>query len=97
VAVVALIFAVVNGEHFSSYYLFYGGLGFAIFYVSSLRSIYERLTALLLRAAGYQRRARRRRPRQSTSATSPTRSPTAARPGRGHSASSRPARSPTTA
>src|ERR1700730_6950261 len=26
VAVVALIFAVVNGEHFSSYYLFYGAL-----------------------------------------------------------------------
>jgi hypothetical protein len=34
VAVVALIFAVVNGEHFSSYYLFYGSLAFAIFYVA---------------------------------------------------------------
>jgi exopolysaccharide biosynthesis polyprenyl glycosylphosphotransferase len=57
VAFVALIFAVVNGEHFSSYYLFYGSLAFAIFYVSSLRAIYERLTAAVLRAAGYQRRA----------------------------------------
>jgi exopolysaccharide biosynthesis polyprenyl glycosylphosphotransferase len=57
VAVVALIFAVVNGEHFSSYYLFYGSLAFAIFYVASLRGIYERLTAILLRAAGYRRRA----------------------------------------
>jgi len=57
VAVVALIFAVVNGEHFSSYYLFYGGLAFAIFYVSSLRAIWERATLLLLRAAGYHRRA----------------------------------------
>jgi exopolysaccharide biosynthesis polyprenyl glycosylphosphotransferase len=57
VAFVALIFAVVNGEHFSSYYLFYGSLVFAIFYVSSLRAGYDRLTAAVLRAAGYQRRA----------------------------------------
>jgi exopolysaccharide biosynthesis polyprenyl glycosylphosphotransferase len=57
VAFVALLFAVVNGEHFSSYYLFYGGLAFAIFYVSSLRAAYERLTGALLRAAGYHRRA----------------------------------------
>jgi exopolysaccharide biosynthesis polyprenyl glycosylphosphotransferase len=57
VAVVALIFAVVNGEHFSSYYLFYGSLAFAIFYVSTLRAAYERLTAAILKAAGYQRRA----------------------------------------
>jgi exopolysaccharide biosynthesis polyprenyl glycosylphosphotransferase len=57
VAVVALIFAVVNGEHFSSYYLFYGALAFAIFYVASMRAVYERITALILRAAGYQRRA----------------------------------------
>jgi exopolysaccharide biosynthesis polyprenyl glycosylphosphotransferase len=57
VAFVALIFAVVNGEHFSSYYLFYGSLAFAIFYVSVLRAAYERLTAIVLRAAGYHRRA----------------------------------------
>jgi exopolysaccharide biosynthesis polyprenyl glycosylphosphotransferase len=57
VAFVALLFAVVNGEHFSSYYLFYGSLAFAIFYVSSLRGAYERVTGLLLRAAGYHRRA----------------------------------------
>ncbi|HEY2436447.1 MAG TPA: sugar transferase, partial [Solirubrobacteraceae bacterium] len=57
VAFVALIFAVVNGEHFSSYYLFYGSLAFAIFYVSVLRAAYERVTAMLLRAAGYHRRA----------------------------------------
>ncbi len=56
VAVVALVFAVVSGEHFSSYYLFYASLAFAIFYVSSLRAAYERLTSLLLRFAGYQRR-----------------------------------------
>jgi exopolysaccharide biosynthesis polyprenyl glycosylphosphotransferase len=57
VAFVALIFAVVNGEHFSSYYLFYGSLAFAIFYVSVLRAAYERITAFLLKAAGYHRRA----------------------------------------
>ncbi len=57
VAFVALLFAVVNGEHFSSYYLFYGSLAFAIFYVSLLRAAYEHLTGLVLRAAGYQQRA----------------------------------------
>lgn len=57
VALVAVIFAVVNGEHFSSYYLFYGSLAFAILYVSGLRAAYERITGVLLRAAGFQRRA----------------------------------------
>jgi exopolysaccharide biosynthesis polyprenyl glycosylphosphotransferase len=57
VALVAVIFAVANGEHFSSYYLFYGTLAFAIFYIASTRALYEQITAALLRAAGYQRRA----------------------------------------
>jgi exopolysaccharide biosynthesis polyprenyl glycosylphosphotransferase len=57
VAGVALVFAVVSGEHFSSYYLFYGSLAFAIFYISATRGLYEKLTAAMLRAAGYQRRA----------------------------------------
>ncbi len=57
VAFVALIFAVVSGEHFSSYYIFYGSLAFALLYVSSLRYMYERVTGVVLRAAGYQRRA----------------------------------------
>jgi exopolysaccharide biosynthesis polyprenyl glycosylphosphotransferase len=57
VAFVALIFAVVSGERFSSYYLFYGSLGFALLYISSLRYLYERATGAVLRAAGYQRRA----------------------------------------
>jgi exopolysaccharide biosynthesis polyprenyl glycosylphosphotransferase len=56
VAFVALIFAVVSGEHFSSYYLFYGSLVFAIFFISSVRAAYEMLTAMMLRAAGYRRR-----------------------------------------
>jgi exopolysaccharide biosynthesis polyprenyl glycosylphosphotransferase len=57
VAFVALLFAVVSGEHFSSYYLFYGGLAFALLYVASLRAGYESLTGVILRAAGYRRRA----------------------------------------
>src|SRR3954466_9841547 len=57
VAVVALLFAVINGETFSSYYVFYGSLFFAVLYISSLRVLYERVTGLILRAAGYQRRA----------------------------------------
>jgi exopolysaccharide biosynthesis polyprenyl glycosylphosphotransferase len=57
VAFVALVFAVVSGEHFSSYYIFYGSLGFALFYISSLRYLYERVTGAILHAAGYQRRA----------------------------------------
>src|SRR3954447_17357447 len=55
--VVALIFAVVNGETFSSYYIFYGTLFFSVAYVSTARFGYEWLTGLLLSAAGYQRRA----------------------------------------
>jgi len=55
--VVTLIFALVNGETFSSYYIFYGTLFFAVLYVASARWLYEALTGLVLRAAGYQRRA----------------------------------------
>src|ERR1700676_986022 len=57
VAFVALIFAVVSGEHFSSYYLFYGSLAFALLFVSVLRYGFERITGAILRAAGYRRRA----------------------------------------
>src|SRR3954447_18377069 len=54
---VALIFAVVNGEEFSSYYIFYGTLFFAVAYVSSARFAYEQLTGWALSTAGYRRRA----------------------------------------
>jgi exopolysaccharide biosynthesis polyprenyl glycosylphosphotransferase len=56
VAAVALVFAVVNGDEFSSYYLFYGSLLFALIYVASFRFVYESVSGLLLRAAGYRRR-----------------------------------------
>jgi exopolysaccharide biosynthesis polyprenyl glycosylphosphotransferase len=57
VTVVALIFALVQGEEYSSYYIFYGTLCFAIAYVSMSRWLYEKATGVLLRAAGYRRRA----------------------------------------
>jgi exopolysaccharide biosynthesis polyprenyl glycosylphosphotransferase len=57
VAVVALIFAAASGSTFSSYYIFYGSLFFAVIYVSLLRLSYEKFTGALLRLAGYQRRA----------------------------------------
>jgi exopolysaccharide biosynthesis polyprenyl glycosylphosphotransferase len=57
VTIVALIFALVNGEQYSSYYIFYGTLCFGIAYVSTMRWTYEQVTGVLLRAAGYRRRA----------------------------------------
>ncbi len=57
VAFVAVIFALANGETFSSYYIFWSSLAFAILYIASGRAVYEWVTGLLLRAAGYQRRA----------------------------------------
>jgi exopolysaccharide biosynthesis polyprenyl glycosylphosphotransferase len=57
VTVVALIFALINGERYSSYYIFYASLAFAIVYVGTLRWGYEQVTGFLLRLAGYRRRA----------------------------------------
>ena len=55
--VVALLYAVVSGEQYRSYYIFYGTLVFAIIYVGSIRWGFEKITGVLLRAAGYRRRA----------------------------------------
>jgi FlaA1/EpsC-like NDP-sugar epimerase len=57
VTLVVFIFAVVSGQQFTSYYIFYGSFAFAVFYVSSLRWGCEWVSGELLRAAGYQRRA----------------------------------------
>jgi exopolysaccharide biosynthesis polyprenyl glycosylphosphotransferase len=54
---VILIFAVVSGQHFASYYIFYGSFAFAVLYVASLRWLAEQAFRRLLRAAGYARRA----------------------------------------
>ncbi len=57
VALVALVYATASGSQFSSYYIFYGSLFFAVIYVALMRRAYEGVTGVLLRAAGYQRRA----------------------------------------
>jgi exopolysaccharide biosynthesis polyprenyl glycosylphosphotransferase len=57
VTIVALIFAIASGQEFQSYYIFYGSLGFAILYVSSLRWVHTQVTGWLLGKAGYARRA----------------------------------------
>jgi exopolysaccharide biosynthesis polyprenyl glycosylphosphotransferase len=57
VTVIALVFALASGEHFSSYYIFYGSLFFAVAYVTTLRELHLRVTGRLLELAGYQRRA----------------------------------------
>ena len=57
VTVVIALYAVIEGFEFSSYYIFYGSLFFALIYVSSFRWVFERTSGRLLRAAGYRRRA----------------------------------------
>jgi len=57
VTVVVATYAVIEGFEFSSYYIFYGTLFFAITYVALLRQIFERGSGVLLHAAGYRRRA----------------------------------------
>jgi exopolysaccharide biosynthesis polyprenyl glycosylphosphotransferase len=55
--VIALVFALATGNHFRSYYIFYGGLFFGTVYISGLRELYTRITGWLLEQAGYRRRA----------------------------------------
>jgi exopolysaccharide biosynthesis polyprenyl glycosylphosphotransferase len=57
VTLIALIFTLASGDRFSSYYIFYGSLFFGIVWVATLRWGYEGLSGVLLRAAGYRRRA----------------------------------------
>ncbi len=57
VTFVAALFALVSGQHFQSYYIFWGSLVFALLYVPLLRYLYERATGTALRIAGHERRA----------------------------------------
>jgi exopolysaccharide biosynthesis polyprenyl glycosylphosphotransferase len=57
VTVVSLVFALASGQHFSSYYVFYGSLFFATAYVGTLRELHLKATGWLLTQAGYERRA----------------------------------------
>jgi exopolysaccharide biosynthesis polyprenyl glycosylphosphotransferase len=58
VTLVSLAYALVSGsDQYSSYYIFYGTLVFAVIIIGSARWFYELVTGALLRAAGYRRRA----------------------------------------
>ncbi|MEA2167051.1 MAG: hypothetical protein QOF76_351 [Solirubrobacteraceae bacterium] len=59
VTVVALIYALIatDRQQYSSYYIFYGSLFFAIVYMGTFRWAYQRISGWMLRAAGYKRRA----------------------------------------
>src|SRR5919106_1776392 len=55
--IVILVYALLEGEEFSSYYIFYGSLFFALIYVTGFRLLFERISGWILRAGGYHRRA----------------------------------------
>ncbi len=55
--VIAVVFALANGDHFSSYYIFYGSFFFGMIYITALRELHLRVTGWLLEQAGYRRRA----------------------------------------
>jgi exopolysaccharide biosynthesis polyprenyl glycosylphosphotransferase len=57
VMLVALGYALLTGKQFSSYYIFYGSLAFAVLYVSALRVAFDRVSGVVLAWAGYRRRA----------------------------------------
>jgi exopolysaccharide biosynthesis polyprenyl glycosylphosphotransferase len=57
VTFITIAYAVVEGAHFTSYYIFYGSLFFALAYVSTFRWVFDRVSGFALRAAGYRRRA----------------------------------------
>jgi exopolysaccharide biosynthesis polyprenyl glycosylphosphotransferase len=55
--VIVFLYALIEGEQFQSYYIFYGSLFFALIYVSGFRWGFEKASGAILRAAGYRRRA----------------------------------------
>jgi exopolysaccharide biosynthesis polyprenyl glycosylphosphotransferase len=56
-AVIALVFALADGEHYSSYFIFYGSVVFGTVYMAGMRELHLRVTGWLLEQAGYRRRA----------------------------------------
>ncbi len=55
--VISLVFALANGNHFQSYYVFYGSFFFGTAYIGMLRYAHMYATGWLLKQAGYARRA----------------------------------------
>jgi exopolysaccharide biosynthesis polyprenyl glycosylphosphotransferase len=54
---ISLVFALANGEHFTSYFVFYGSLVFGTAYIGALRQLHTQLSGWMLEQAGYVRRA----------------------------------------
>ena len=54
---IVLLYALIEGEKFQSYYIFYASLFFGLLYVSAFRWVFEKASGAVLRAAGYRRRA----------------------------------------
>jgi exopolysaccharide biosynthesis polyprenyl glycosylphosphotransferase len=54
---IVLLYALIEGQSFQSYYIFYASLFFALIYVSAFRWVFETASGAILRAAGYRRRA----------------------------------------
>ena len=54
---ISLVFALANGKHFTSYFIFYGSLVFGTIYIGALRALHLRLSGWMLEQAGYRRRA----------------------------------------
>ena len=48
--VIALVFALADGQHFSSYFIFYGSLFFATIYITALRELHLRVDRVAARA-----------------------------------------------
>jgi exopolysaccharide biosynthesis polyprenyl glycosylphosphotransferase len=55
--VIALVFTLADGQHFSSYFIFYGSLVFGTAYIGALRYLHTRGSGWVLTHAGYRRRA----------------------------------------
>jgi exopolysaccharide biosynthesis polyprenyl glycosylphosphotransferase len=54
--VISLVFALASGQHFNSYYIFYGSWVLGSIYVTLLRDLHTKVTGWLLTQAGYSRR-----------------------------------------
>ena len=93
--VIALVFALANGQHFQSYWIFYGSLVFGTRVHHPAAGDPSAVTGWLLQQAGYQRRAVLVGS-GATSRPSPTRWPTARARRSSSSASSRCSPGPTT-
>src|SRR5438105_14188972 len=57
VTLLILVFTIVQGQSFMSYYIFYASLLFALIYVSGARWLFDRASGALLHASGYTRRS----------------------------------------